>query len=260
MRLAFEHGERGTFLARQASAAPMRCVRPFALDSGERVLQLLHVGPGLMGGDRLELDVEVFPGAQAILVAQAATKVHAMDDGSRAELRVRLRVAAGASLEFHPGLTIPYAGSALRQRVEVDLEAGARFALVERWSAGRIARGERHAYRHVSSRVHVRSGGAPIYADALELEAGMGDAVGVFEGHDYLAGALFVGGQPPPLGRANAPTSPPLTTVAFGPEQYVVRALAHDGVALGRALGEAVSAWRRTHGRPPIPFERFGSG
>jgi urease accessory protein len=237
----------------------MRCVRPFALESGERLLQLLHVGPGLMGGDRLELDVEVFPGAQAVLVAQAATKVHAMDVGAQAELRVRLRVAAGGSLEFHPGLTIPYAGSALRQRVEVDLEAGARFALVERWSAGRVARGERHLYRHVSSRVRVRSGGVPIYADALELEAGTGDAVGVFEGHDYLAGALFIGGGAPPLGRPPAPAGPLVTTLQFGPERYVARALARDGFALGRALGEVVSAWRRADGRPPIPFERFGS-
>jgi urease accessory protein len=192
-------------------------------------------------------------------VAQAATKVHAMDAGSRAEVRVRLRVAAGGSLEFHPGLTLPYAGSALRQRVDVDLEPGARFALVERWSAGRVARGERHVYRQVSSRVRVRSGDVPIYADALELEARTGDTVGVFEGHDYLASALFIGGEAPPLGLPPAPEGPLLTTFQFGPERYVARALAHDGFALGRAVGEVVSAWRRAGGRPPIPFERFGS-
>jgi urease accessory protein len=246
-------------LAHQASRAPLRCVRPFALAGGEAVLQLLHVGPGLMAGDRLELDVDVAAGAHAVVVAQAATKLHAMEPPGSAEQRVRLRVAAGGRLEVHPGLTIPFAGSAFRQSVEVDLEAGAEFALFERWSCGRVARGERHAYRGASSRLRVRVDGVPVHADALELDPAAAAGPGLFEGHAYVASAVFVGGGDPGLASFAERDGVVAAAYPLGPGRWAARALADDGVALRAVVLGWSTAWRAAGGRPALDLDRYGS-
>jgi urease accessory protein len=258
LRLGFEAEKGATHVSEQAMRAPLRCVRAFALATGECVLQLLHVGPGVMAGDHLELDVRVGAGARVVLIAQSAAKLHAMDDAGHAEAHVRLRVAAGGRLEYHPGLTIPYARSSFTQRLDVDLEQGARFLHLERWSAGRIARGERHAYRRVSSRVRVSVDGVSVYRDALELEGARGDAIGVFEGHAYLASGVHVG-EPhhaTPVGAAERAME---GVYAFGPGRSALRALAHDGVDLARSVARQANAWRRRDALPPIDFGRYGS-
>lgn len=232
-------------------------MRPFPTGGGEVALQLLHVGPGVMAGDRLELDVDVGPGAQAVVVAQAAGKLHAMDEPGHATSDVRLRVASGGGLEVHPGLTIPFARSAFRQSVAVELETGARFVWIERWAAGRIATGERHAYRRVSSRVRVAIDGRPAYADALELRPDEAAAPGVFEGRAYLASALAIGHGP-----ADGVAVPPGVWAAaypFGEAGHAVRAFSDDGVALRRYLVAVSDAWRGAVGRPPLAFDRYGS-
>jgi len=246
-------------LARQASRAPLRCIRPFALDGGEVVLQLLHVGPGVMAGDRLELDIDVAAGAHAVVVAQSATKLHAMEPPGSAEQRVRLRVADGGRLEVHPGLTIPFAGSAFRQSIEVDLEAGAEFAWFERWSCGRVARGERHAYRGASSRLRVRVDGVPVHADALELDPTTAAGPGLFEGRAYVASGVFVGGGDPRLASFTDRGGVTMAAYPLGPDRWAARALADDGVALRAAVLGWSTAWRAAAGRPALDLDRYGS-
>jgi urease accessory protein len=222
---------------------------------------VVHVGPGVMAGDRLMFTLAAEPGAQAVVVAQSATKLHAMDDGADAEHVVRVRVAAGASLEVHPGLTIPFARSAYRQRIEVELDPDARFVLVERWASGRVARGERHAYRRAESRLHVRVAGRLVYADALVLDPACAHQAGVFDGHSYLATGVAFG---VPASAPNLPLAPPgadpaLALVDLGEDRTALRALGHDGVALQRALTRQMDAWRRADGRPALALARFGS-
>jgi len=259
--LRFAPGPHGTRLTEQAGRAPLRCLRSFPLGGGEAIAQVVHVGPGMMAGDRLTLTLTAEAGAQAVVVAQSATKLHAMDDDAHAEQTVQVRVAAGASLEWHPGLTIPFARAAFGQRVEVDLEPGARFVLVERWACGRVARGERHAYRRIESQVRVRVSGRLAYADALVLEPDLADLPGVFEAHAYLAAgvAFGVSAAPDVAPHEATPSGTDVATVPLGTDRWALRALGHDGVALQRAVTRRVDAWRSHAGRASIAWERYGS-
>lgn len=269
LTLRFAAGPHGTRLRHQAGTAPLRCLRAFDLGGGEAIAQVIHVGPGVMAGDRLALTLEAEPGAQAVVVAQSATKLHAMLDGAHAEQHVHVRVGAGASLEWHPGLTIPFARSAFRQRVEVDLEPGARFVLVERWARGRVARGERHAYRWVESRLQVRVAGRLAYADALVLDPDVADLPGVFDAHAYLATGVAFGVTDAPGDEAaggtaeeaeHAPSAgTDLATLALRGDRVALRGLGHDGVALQRAVTRRVDAWRAHEGRACVTWARYGS-
>ena len=247
----------GSLLAEQSARAPLRCLRAFPLPGGECVAQLLHIGPGILGGDRLALEVVVERGARVLLVAQSAGKLHAMHPGEHAELTVRLRVEAGASLEYHPGLTIPYAASDYRQRVEVDLESGARVLLLERWAAGRIGRHERHAYRRVESQLRVRQGGRLRYADALLLEPESAAGPALFDGRNYLGHGVVVGGGDVALW--DSPLDGDLATFPIGDDAHALRALADDGVALQAALRAVWAGWRRPLGQPLPDLARYGS-
>jgi urease accessory protein len=263
LQLRFAAAARGSYLREQSSQAPLRCLRAFALPDGACVAQLLHIGPGILGGDRLALEVVVERGARVLLVAQSAAKLHAMHPGEHAESTVRLRVETGASLEYHPGLTIPYAASDFRQRVEVDLEPGARFLLLERWAAGRIARGERHAYRRVEGQLRVREGGRLRYADALLLEPDAAAGPAIFDGHSYLGHGVVVGGAAATPGAPSATGAPTvsgveLVTFPFAPDAHALRALAHDGIALQEAM-LAVWAGQRVGGHPLPDLARYGS-
>jgi len=261
LELQFAASHDGTWLRHQSSRAPLRCLRAFALPGGERLAQLLHVGPGIMAGDELELDVRVEPGAHALLVAQSAAKLHAMDGDAQASQRVSIHVAAGGSLEYHPGLTIPFSGSAFRQRIEVELEGDARFVYVERWAAGRIARAERHGYRRIASQLLVRRDGRPHYADALVLEPAHAAGPAIFDAHDYLAQGVCIGGgaAPPQPDASLEDDGAAVSVFPVGADGVALRALAHDGVSLQRALQRHWHAWRSASARPLVALDRFGS-
>ncbi len=220
----------------------------------------MHIGPGLLAGDRVDLDVQIGPGARAVIVAQSATKVHRMPTEAFAEQRVRIHVAAGGSLEVHPGLVIPFAGSALRQTVDVDLAPGARFAWLERWVTGRdegdaVEGG--HGFRTLSSRFSLRVDGVLRYADALELDGTEGSPFGILDGRRCLATGVFVGGGALPATSGHEG----LAVGCFDADiaGHYVRCLGDDALAVRRATESVGAEWRANSGHAPLALHRYGS-
>ncbi len=257
--LEFAPGLRGTTLTRSHLSAPLKIVRPFAIDGGRAVVQILTLGPGLCGGDTLTIDVAVQPGARAVVVMQAASRILGMSDGAKATQSVNLFVAAGGQLEYYPGLTIPFADSSLSQQIHVSAEPGARVGVLESWAMGRHSRGEHLGFRHLSSRTVVTIGGQPVFADALEIEpAAVGAAAtGILEDHQYLASGFWHG--VPAAATIAIPPSPNM--VAFGRctthDDVFLRALAHDGYDMAATQQSAVAIIDSAWGFEPIPLRRF---
>ncbi|MEP6918371.1 MAG: urease accessory protein UreD [Acidobacteriota bacterium] len=261
LELVFAPGPRGTVLAHAHVTAPLKIVRPFALDGGRALVQMLTLGPGLCAGDRYTIDVTVQPGASAVVIAQSATRVLGMPDSADARQSVRLTVSAGGQLEYYPGLTIPFAGSSFLQRVEAHVHPGARLGILESWSTGRISRGEHLRFRRISSRTTVSVNGSPAYADALELEPARADVAGtgILEGYRYVASGVWYGATLDPSEPESA-SDGVLTAIGHStPDQVYLRALAMDGYALGVALQAAVRRVNTGWGLEPIPLRRFTS-
>src|SRR5262249_19212574 len=103
---------------------PLQVLAPVALDDAALIVSVLNPTGGLVGGDRLVVDIEVGADAHACLTTPSATKVY-RTAASPAEQTVRLTLAPGARLEWVPDHTIPFAGAALRQRIEADVAEGA---------------------------------------------------------------------------------------------------------------------------------------
>src|SRR5207247_6926377 len=91
----------GSVLAGWRWTLPLQVRAPMARDDAASIVCMLNPTGGLVGGDRLVVDVAVGAGAHACLTTPSATKVYRTAVGP-AEQAVRLTLAPGARLEWVP--------------------------------------------------------------------------------------------------------------------------------------------------------------
>ncbi len=207
-RLAELHqsGSAKAFLPRMHGAAPE--------------VVFLNTSGGLTGGDRLQFSLDLGAGGRAVGTTQTAERAYA-SSGGRAEVSVRLSVAAGASLDWLPQETILFERSALSRRLEADLAGDARLLLVEMLVLGRAAMGETLAEVALQDWREVRREGVPVLVEPVRLL-----------GETLRAGPVCLGGA-----RAQAT----LALVAPGAEDLLGRV--RDLLGAVEGVEAAASAW-----------------
>lgn len=267
LRLGFERRGGATALSGCRWTVPLQVLAPVALDDPAAVVSILNPTGGLVGGDRLQIEVTVGPGAHACVTTPSATKVY-RTAGEAAEQEVRLRLEAGAALEWVPDHTIPFAGAALRQRIDVELGPAARLVLVDAFAAGRVARGEAWRFRHLESAIRVRDGRGWLFCDRFVLGAAGGPAdsgagLGMADGYPYVATVLVAGG-------ADWTSRTAVIQAALGGRSGIrggagplarggllVRLLAADAPGLAEALGAVWGLARQMLlGAPPLVLRK----
>lgn len=186
-----------TELVERYQKAPLEIMRPLHIDPalpGMAFTYVMATGGGIAQADRYRQDLSCGPGTQAHFTTQAATKVYRMEH-DYATQRVHLHADDGAYVEYLPDALIPFQGARFHQSAEVTVHPGATVVYGETVTAGRVARGERHAYTAVTSDLEIRRpDGTPLCVDTLRLRPGGPGGVtgpGVFAEHDHVA-SLFV--------------------------------------------------------------------
>lgn len=169
LRLSFARGERGTELASLHQEAPLRALfpRPSAGDLPEAVL--VTTSGGLVGGDRLRIDIDARREAGVLVTSQAAEKVY-RSAGPEVDVGVSITAAAGAWVEWLPQETILFDGARLRRRIELGLDPSARLLATDILVFGRLARGERLTTGRLLDAWRLHRGGRLCWADTLRLE------------------------------------------------------------------------------------------
>lgn len=202
LRLSFERRGVRTVVARSRSTLPLQVMAPLALDDPAAVVSVLNPTGGLVGGDRLAIDVVVGPGAHACLTTPSATKVYRTSDEPAVQ-DVKLRLERDATLEWVPDHTIPFAGSAFRQRIAVSMTGGARLILVDAFSAGRVARGEAWQFDLLDSALTITDERGCRLHDRFVLARDVRWAgLGFTEGAAYFATVVIAGDAGAELRRA----------------------------------------------------------
>jgi urease accessory protein len=259
--LGFERREARTVVARCRSTLPLQVLAPVALDDAAAVVSVLNPTGGLVGGDTLTIDVDVAAGAHACLTSPSAAKVY-RTAGATAVQHVSLRLAPGARLEWVPDHTIPFPGSAFRQRLDASVGEDAVLIVVDAFAAGRIARGEAWRFGLLDSALRIGDARGRVFEDRFVLRDGGPRGFGVTEDRPYFATMVVVAdaGIAAFSERASAIDGGGAVDVGVGllPRRgAVARCLAADAPALWAALEMLWAAARReVLGLPPLPLRK----
>lgn len=108
-----------------AHTGPLRVLKTLYPEGAAIAHQVLvHPPGGIVGGDRLELDVRADAGAHLLLTTPGATRFY-RSAGDEAVQQVRLRLADGARLEWLPLESIAHRGCIAENRLTIELADGA---------------------------------------------------------------------------------------------------------------------------------------
>jgi urease accessory protein len=102
---------------------PLRLLKTL-YPEGEPIAHAVIVHPpgGLVGGDRLHIELDVQPGAHLLATTPAATRFYRCRPGLDAAQLVNARVGAGARLEWLPQETLAYPGCQARNELRIQLQ------------------------------------------------------------------------------------------------------------------------------------------
>jgi len=193
--LAFAHTHGRSKLSHLYQHAPLRVMFPHHPAGEPATAAIVTTSGGLVGGDRLSVDVKVATGTQALVTAQAAEKVY-RSNGPDCRIDVRLTAEDGAWLEWLPQETILFEGARLRRLTAVDRKPGGRILAGEILVFGRIARDERVTCGLIHDAWEIRHDGRLIWSDALHLDGDLAHVLnhkGCFAGATAYATAAYVG-------------------------------------------------------------------
>lgn len=202
-------------------------------------------GGGLVAGDQTSLDLRLGSGSRCFIGTQSSTKVYRNPSALPCGHKTQAMIESDAILVFAPDPVQAFAESSYTQQQEFKLAPGAGLVLVDWFTSGRSARGERWAFQSFQSRNEVFFGGQRAFLDSLLLGASDGDLneaqrMGRF---NCVAMLLLIG---PPL---KAASDTLLQAIAGRPvEKRAALACSASpvrGGALLRVAGEEVETVRR---------------
>ncbi|GEJ55451.1 urease accessory protein UreD [Anaeromyxobacter diazotrophicus] len=175
-----------------ASTSPLRLFTPRSRGRAVWAVATTH-GGGLVAGDAIDVEVAVERGATALLATQSNTRVY-RSTGAVASQRLRARVAEGALLAVLPEPTACFAGARFEQEQRFEVEEGGSLLLLDAFTEGRGARGERWAFHAYASRNEIALSGRLALADAVRLAQGEGAPPAArMDGLALVATAVAVG-------------------------------------------------------------------
>jgi urease accessory protein len=165
LQLEFAYQDQATILASSHVQAPLKVQRPFYPESPKVChAVVLHTAGGIVGGDRLNLDIHLHPQAQALVTTAAAGKVY-RSNGPESQQQISLSIAEGGCLEWLPQEIILFNGANYRQTLTVELDAGALWMGWDVMRFGRSARGETFTTGSWRSRTEVWQQGQLLWVD-----------------------------------------------------------------------------------------------
>jgi urease accessory protein len=232
VRLRAERREGRSVVVRRAGSVPVAARVLRRARAGFAEVALVQTAGGPVGGDRLEIDVEVGAGAALEVGALAATLV--LPGRGPARQVVRCRVADDGRLIWRGAPVIVASGAAYEGSLELDLGLGA--AAVVRETVVRGRHGETGGACEVALRCDLA--GEPLLRDAVRAAPGSPalDSAAVLGGASTCGSVAL-------LGLRAAADDP--DECALARPGMLVRGLAPDALALARRLAPVQAAYTR---------------
>ncbi|KIU54555.1 urease accessory protein UreD [Pseudomonas putida] len=252
LNLRFVAGQGRTRIGARQHFGPLLVQRPFYPEGAPCHVYVLHPPGGVVGGDRLALNLHLEPGSHALLTMPGATKFY-RSAGPTSVLRQRFHLAEGSTLEWLPQDSICFPGARVSLHSHFSLAPGARLLAWETLCLGRPVMGEAFSHGAVDSRLQVDMPDDPGLHERLRLQGGHLHKLG---GHPLLATFCAAPANEQLLEQVRElihPLPVPAGATLLG-QLLVVRLLDHDNQRLQSTLQRLWRALRPTVvGLPPCP-------
>lgn len=239
LTLGFADDAGTTRLLYKRHYGPLR-VQKALYAEGPKVCQAIIVHPpgGVVGGDRLEIDIGVGDHAHAFITTPGAAKWYKAN-GKLSRQSVHLHVNEHAALEWLPQETIFFDAANVELEQEVELAAGATFLGCEILCMGRRGSGEVFRSGRIRQRSSIRREGRLIWWEQGDMLGGRLDSPLALHGHTVCA-TLIAAGKPLPAAVLNAIRA---DIAADGEHRFGVTQT--KGVLVARHLGDDSETARR---------------
>lgn len=201
------------------------------------------LGGGLVQGDHVALRLDCGEQTRTVLTTQSSNKVY-RSPRSLSGQSLGTRVADGAALAILPDATTCFADADFDQSQHVELSRDASLLLLDSYTSGRRASGERWAFRRFLNQIEVAVGGRTVVRDRVLLDPADGPLsssarMGRF---DAVATLILLGPQFAKAAEAivREQSKRPLTP---GAAQVVVASAVEGGAVIRGAGIETESLW-----------------
>lgn len=172
LKLGYQYRDDSTRLIEAYSKAPLKIQRSF-YPEGKGICHstILHTAGGIVGGDRLNQQIDLQSNSHAVITTAAASKVY-RSNGEPAQQTIQIDLESNSCCEWIPRETIVFNGAIYRQDLRVNLAENATWLGWEMTRFGRTARGEQFLTGNWSSCTEVWQNNKPLWIDRQWLPGG----------------------------------------------------------------------------------------
>lgn len=169
LELGFQKKPLRTVLNKRRREGPLAVQRAFYPENGICHVYLLHPPGGVVGGDRLDINLELKQGSHALLTTPGATKFY-LSAGETAIQQQVFNVADNAVLEWLPQENIFFPGAIVKNSLRLNLQGSARAAVWEIQCLGRPVINEIFDTGSLDSHWQVYRDNKPLLIERLRVD------------------------------------------------------------------------------------------
>ncbi|MGJ7495503.1 urease accessory protein UreD [Variovorax sp. RT4R15] len=239
LQLDYQH-ESSRSVARFRHDGPLRILQSL-YPEGDAVCHnvLVHPPGGLVGGDTLEIDITGAPGSHGLITTPGATRFY-RSDGELALQQTRIRLDAGARLEWLPLEAICYSGCRAENRLRIEAAPGAELIGWDVMALG--LPGAKLPFDRGTLLQHIEVPG--VWLERGRIDASdhrlLASPIGL-AGHHCMASLFFVAGTPLAKARRDALLDVARTLIDASPLTESAGATSpHGGIIVLRVLAPVV--------------------
>lgn len=171
---------------------PLTFQRPFYPEDNTCHLYLLHPPGGVVGGDRIELDITVKENAHALITTPGAAKFYLSQEPDAFQTQ-NFFVADNSLLEWFPQETILFPGSKPVLNTRIDLDEKANFIGWDILCFGRPASNMTFESGTLTSSLSICRQKTPLYIDRITVDTDNDPILNALPGlKNYPVTAMFV--------------------------------------------------------------------
>ncbi|MBJ78896.1 MAG: urease accessory protein UreD [Nitrospinaceae bacterium] len=168
--LKFSKSNNKTILSHRKHYGPLQVQKPFYPElNGACHVYILHPPGGVVGGDRLNICVDVNSNAHALITTPAAGKFY-RSAGPVARQEQIIKVASKGTLEWFPSENIIFSGARTQIQTKIELSHDSYFMGWEISCLGRPASDEYFSKGELDQRFEVWRDGRPLRVERLWLK------------------------------------------------------------------------------------------